>query len=232
MNLAKLSLCLRRMLPLVVVIALFAAPASADTLMNLIPPQNTNLALGGTPSSSGGWGGGWNTSSINDGLREYNTWASGLAFYWDSSWKWMTIDFGAPTTFNMVVLWQHGLYHVPTAPTLDVWNGSAWVQITLNQRVYDVDTTQCYAPGTGSGGSTCDIYMFDAVTGSAVRWSFYPGDYGSTFSADWAAGGPHHGWVYEFEVYNKPNATPEPTTMLLVGTGLALVKLRKKFGGT
>jgi hypothetical protein len=216
----------RRTLPLVVVLALFAIPASADTLNDLIPPQNTNLAVGGAVTSSGGWGGGSYPWQLTDGQRGYSYWANGLAFYWDSSWKWAAVTFDAPTTFNMVVLWHHSQYHGPSNTALEYWNGSAWIPITVNQRQYDIDGTQCT-----DIGSSCDIYSFDAVTGSAVRWSFDPGQYWLSDSPDWIAAGPaHHGWLYEFEVYNAPSAVPEPATLLLVGTGLAFVRLRKKSG--
>jgi hypothetical protein len=192
--------------------------------MDLIPPQNTNVALGGTVSSSGGWGGGNNPSQVTDGLRGYSNWASGLAFNWDSNPKWATVDFGTATTFNMVVLWHHSQYHVPSSVTLEVWNGSAWIQIAVDQRLYDVDGSQCVATG-----SNCDLYTFSPVTGSAVRWSFNPGQYWLSNSPDWIVPGPaHHGWLYEFEVYNNPSAVPEPATLLLVATGLGLVRLRKK----
>ena len=224
MILPRLIPSIRWALFFAVIMVLCAVPASADSLMGLIPPPNTNLALGGTVNSSGGWGGGNNPWQVTDGQRGYSNWASGLAFTWDSNPKWVTIDLGTATTFNMVVLWHHAQYHVPSSVTLEVWNGSAWIQIVVDQRLYDVDGTQCVATG-----SSCDIYTFGAVTGSAVRWSFNPGSYWLSDSPDWIVPGPaHHGWIYEFEVYNNPSEVPEPATMLLVATGLGLVGLRKK----
>lgn len=209
-----------RALILLVTFSLFALPASADSLLTLIPPQSENLALGGTVTSSGGWGGGNNPGQVTDGQRGYVNWASGLAFYWDSSYKWVAVDFGAQTTFNMVVLWHHSQYHVPSTANLEYWNGSAWIPITVDQRLYDVDGTQCV-----DIGSNCDIYTFGSVTGSGVRWSFDPGQWWLSDSPDWIVPGPaHHGWIYEFEVYN----TPEPATLLLLSIGLGLVGLKKR----
>lgn len=205
----------QRALGILLFCALVTAPAFAD-LWSMIPPPGTNLALTGAPSSSGGWGGGWDTNDINDGLRGYPSWANGLAFYMGGGYRWAAIDFGSTQTFNEVVIWQHGLGYTPLTTMLDYWDGNAWVPISINERHYDVTEQACHVSGNppeNSGFSDCDIYLFNGVQGSKVRYSFE----GSQLNV--VGSQLIHGWIYEFEVYNN-TSVPEPGSLILLGSGL------------
>jgi hypothetical protein len=190
-----------------------AAPSAAANPVNLA----LNPSGVGMPSpleSTPGWGGGSYPWEIVDGQRGYAFWAHGLAFPWNGTYSpggtnpiesQATIAFAGPVWFNEVILWQHGYY--PTSlPLLDYWDGSSWNPIAFSREL-----------GTMSDvGSISDIYTFGSVFGSKVRWTI-PAN--STFND----GAANHGWIYEFEVYQDP--VPEPTTLLLLGTGLGFVAI-------
>lgn len=167
----------------------------------------TNLAL--NPARSGyphplesdrGWGGGTDQWDIVDGLQTYPEWANGLAFTgghtgdWSSGgwvepagWRQATIDFGALTQFDKVVIWHHGHNHVPAAADLDYWDGSMWQDIVAS-RVFG-------AYEAGQAGATSDEYTFTTVTGSKIRYSF------DNSGANVLGTPIVHGWIYEFEVF-------------------------------
>jgi hypothetical protein len=164
--------------------------------------------------SDPGWGGGSYPWDLVDGRRSYNTWARGLAFAWDYQNHQSTINFGTPETFDQVVLWHHGTSYTPVRTFLDYWDGNTWQPISFS-RLYGT----MYEEGSGSGYAHSDIYTFNAVTGSKIRYSF---DGSAGLAID---GNPFiHGWLYEFEVYET---IPEPSAMILVGAGLAFLAIRR-----
>ncbi|MDA3833613.1 MAG: dockerin type I repeat-containing protein [Spirochaetales bacterium] len=154
-----------------------------------------NTAGSGYPSpeeSDSGWGGGTNKWQIVDGNRTYpGEWARGLAFTGGTSGyveacgeRQATIDFGEPRTFNRVVVWHHGLEHVPNTYKIQYWNdaNSSWVDVfsTTNGHSYLKYPTESWSTPTEN--------TFDAVTSSKVRFALNNCDI-------------THGWIYEFEVY-------------------------------
>jgi hypothetical protein len=150
--------------------------------------------------SDHGWGGGSDPWEIVDGARSYSAWYHGLAFTGgDRNWagepagfRQVTIDFNQPKTFNRVVIWHHGLSHVPATAQIDYWDGSGWVGVA-NQRVFGA----YHEEGSGSGSSDSDEYTFlNPVTGSKVRYGF--DNHESNFLHP---EGDNHGWIYEFEVW-------------------------------
>ena len=159
-----------------------------------------NTAAAGFPTpleSDHGWGGGNQPWEIVDGKTSYAEWYHGLAFTGgNANWagepagpRQATIDFGQNRTFDKVVLWHHGDDHLPQKTSLDFWNGSAWVPISLT-RTLDI------APGS-TGWSRSDAYTFAPVTGSRVRYSFdnrLQNILGTQIT---------HGWLWEFEVWSK-----------------------------
>lgn len=175
-----------------------------------------NTSQSGYPSplsSDPGWGGGSYPWHLVDGLRSYNTWASGLAFAWDQQNHQATIEFGSVQTFAEVILWHHGSSYTPKTTYLDYWDGANWNPISFT-RLYGT----MYEAGTNSGYATSDIYTFSAVTGSKVRYSFV----GTGLAIDDTQF--IHGWLYEFEV----NDVPEPATLWLAGAGLMALLRRQR----
>lgn len=155
-----------------------------------------NLALGAdTTGSSRGWGGGSYPWDMVDGLTKYyDTWAHGLAFTGGtSSWagegcgsRQAVVNFSQMRTFDRVLVWHHGDEHVPTAYSVEYWNGSTWLAIggasTLRSDLRsDTDTW----------GAVPTETTFAPVTGSAVRFSMNNCNI-------------THGWIYEVEVFGCP----------------------------
>jgi hypothetical protein len=184
----------------------------------------------GLPSplqSDHGWGGGSDIWSIVDGLQSYDSWANGLAFTGGSAgWggepggtRQATIDFGASTTFNDVVLWWHGVSDTPSDVSLSYWDDliSKWVAISFARNYGAI-----YEPGQNSGYSNSDEYLFGNVTGSKVRMSF--NDLAPAIDGSQMV----HGWLYEFEVFNNANSVPEPATLTLVLLGFGPILLLRK----
>ncbi|MFT3892849.1 MAG: hypothetical protein QM730_14550 [Anaerolineales bacterium] len=144
------------------------------------------------PSSDSGWGGGSYPWDITDGKTSYSdTWAHGLAFTGGTS-SWMgqacgyrqtTLDFGTPKQFSRVLIWHHGMDHVPTIYGVDYWNGTQWLPAGGSSTLRsDLETT------TGSGSVPTET-IFPSVTGSKVR--FWMNNCNIT-----------HGWIYEFQVFD------------------------------
>ena len=154
-----------------------------------------NTAGSGSPSpleSDSGWGGGSYPWQIVDGNRTYpGEWARGLAFTGGTSGyveacgeRQATIDFGEPRTFNRVVVWHHGLEHVPNTYKIQYWNDAnpSWVD------VFSTTNGHSYLKYPTENWSTPTENTFDAVTSSKVRFALNNCDI-------------THGWIYEFEVY-------------------------------
>jgi hypothetical protein len=176
-------------------------PPEVNPCLNVSQISAPNdLATGMDVSESDdGWGGGSYKTEIIDGLRTYGDWAHGLAFCggvqrWcdqPCGWHQATINFGKPTTFNKVIVWHHGIEHVPNVYKIQYWDE------TSNQWIDIFSTTQ------GKGYLMCGPNMpnwpipslptvntFKSVTSTKVRFTLNNCDI-------------THGWIYEFEVYNE-----------------------------
>ena len=176
-----------------------------DSNLSTPPSESSdanNLALNATVTESdNGWGGGSNKWEIVDGIRKYNEWYHGLAFTggtgnWAGElcgWRQATVDFGTPKTFNRVVVWHHGLEHVPNTYKIQYWDGTNWVDVfsTNNGRSYLRYPTS-NPTNWWESFSTPTENRFPAVTASKVRFALNNCDI-------------THGWIYEFEVYYDAN---------------------------
>jgi len=171
-----------------------------------------DLALNASVSESdNGWGGGSNKGEIVDGLRTYNEWYHGLAFTggtgnWageSCGWRQVTVNFGTPKTFNRVVVWHHGLEHVPNTYKIQYWDGSNWVDVfsTTNGRSYLKYPTP-NPINWWESFSTPTENTFPAVTASKVRFALNNCDI-------------THGWIYEIEVYYDQVTTPYTITSIV-----------------
>ena len=167
----------------------------------LSPPEDIAL----NPSRSGyphplesdrGWGGGSDKWEIVDGVRRYSEWYHGLAFTggrWPyiepCGWRQATINFGEPKTFNRVLVWHHGLEHVPNTYKIQYWDGTSWVDIFSTADGHAYLKYPADPPDNWwESFSTPTENTFDPVTSSKVRFALYNCDI-------------VHGWIYEFEVY-------------------------------
>jgi hypothetical protein len=197
-------------LPLVLVLAVAVSPPVIAGPVNLA----LNTSHAGLPSpleSDPGWGGGSYPWDIVDGLRGYSdTWAHGLALAWDGQAHQSTIAFADAYWFNQVILVYDSYYPV-TPPLLDYWDGTGWNGITYSRTIGGIPI------GTTWGGPS-DVYDFDMVYGSKVRWTVPAG---ATFCDDC----PNHAWIYEFEVYNTPDLG---SSLLLLGLGLVGLRAWKR----
>ncbi|HDH97834.1 MAG TPA: hypothetical protein ENF70_01700 [Deltaproteobacteria bacterium] len=187
-----------------------AVAVKCSTCSNLAGVSQTSpqedLAFNGTGSgypspleSDSGWGDGSYPWQISDGMRTYpGEWAHGLAFTGGTSswageacgWRQATIDFGEPKTFNRVVVWHHGLEHVPNTYKIQYWNGTNWVDVfsTMNGHSY-LKYPADSPTNWWESWSTPTENTFEAVTSSKVRFALNNCDI-------------EHGWIYEIEVYN------------------------------
>ena len=171
----------------------------------------TNIALNtsgsGYPTpleSDSGWGGGSYPWDLVDGQRIYTAWNHGLAFIGNghggtSGPRQATIEFGANQTFHKVIISHNGWAHVPANPSLDYWNGTAWVSISFQRSI------GYYVP-SGITGVPCDEYTFSDVVGSKVRFSFDNRE-NSVLGSQLV-----HGWLHNIEVYGGV-AAPTPTVV-------------------
>lgn len=182
---------------------------SATTLAppEVSPPEDIALNLTGSGfphplESDRGWGGGSYPWEIIDSKRlcpkeGASGWACGLAFTggsgsWDGEtcgWRQATINLGEPKAFNRVVVWHHGLEHVPNTYKIQYWDGTNWVDIfsTTNGHSYlkfPTDSPRYW----WESWSTPTENTFPDVTSSKVRFALDNCDI-------------THGWIYEFEVY-------------------------------
>jgi len=168
--------------------------------------QPGNLALNSNfsavPSafeSDPGWGGGSYAWQILDGKRTYpGVWNRGLAFKggpksWAGQpcgWRQATVSFGKVVKFNRVVLWHHGLEHLPEQCNVEAISEGKWRQLFSSS---SCKTLAPYAAASGKqwwqGWSTPMIIDFTETAASKVRFGF-------------DNCGTEHGWLYEFEVYN------------------------------
>lgn len=174
-------------------------------LTSVVQAEQINIALGANPTESDpGWGGGTNPWDMVDGQRAYgNEWWHGLAFtggvlpyIQPCGVRQATINFGTMKPFNRVMIWHHGIDHIPQVATLLYWNGSAWLPTGGSYIVrYDLAT-----PPEDGAGSTPTEHIFPTVIGSKIRFQF--DNCGLSMVPNQQV---VHGWIYEFEVfYNRP----------------------------
>jgi hypothetical protein len=173
------------------------------SLTSTSEPINLALNTSGTgfPSpleSDPGWGGGSYPWEMLDGNTFYtDTWAHGLAFTggtdnWAGQpcgWRQATVNFGAPQTFNRVLVWHHGDDHIPTTYLVEYWDGANWLAVDGTSTV-----RQDLRSGSVGWGSVPTETIFPTVTGSKVR--FRLNNCNIT-----------HGWIYQFDVYNTAPST-------------------------
>jgi|GEM_PF-4198776 hypothetical protein len=172
--------------------------------------QPVNIALGANPTESDpGWGGGTNAWDMVDGIKAYgNEWAHGLAFTGGSlpyieacGVRQATLNFGRMKVFNRVLIWHHGIDHIPAIYNLQYWNGRAWITIHGARTVrYDLTT-----PDSQGAASTPTENIFHMVVGSKVRFQFDNCGYSVVVPQQRIV----HGWIYEFEVFkDTPPQSP------------------------
>ncbi|MGB2842068.1 MAG: right-handed parallel beta-helix repeat-containing protein [Halobacteriota archaeon] len=183
-------------------------------------PEKVNIAL--NPSRSGyphplesdrGWGGGSDKWEIVDGKRTYPEWYHGLAFTGGRrNWagepcgkRQATINFGEPKTFYKVIIWHHGLMHIPKECKLHYWDGSKWVDIASKR---EVDLEGDY--GTWSAP---DTHVFTPVTGSKIRYVL------NNCKESMEEKVMEHGWIYGFEVYGVVHPLENLPVIAIMGVG-------------
>ncbi|HOJ49723.1 MAG TPA: hypothetical protein PKW55_02825 [Spirochaetota bacterium] len=169
--------------------------------------DENNLALNkdkkGYPSPLGtdkGWGGGSFVWEIVDGLRTYDNWAHGLAFCggiknWCSEpcgWREVLIDFGRMIEISKVVVWHHGLEHVPNTykiQVLDINTGEyKTVFETKKGKNYLKFQVNPNPKNWWENFSTPTENNFKPVITNRLRYVINNCDI-------------EHGWIYEIEVY-------------------------------
>jgi hypothetical protein len=169
--------------------------------VSLLRSDSENIALGANPlESDSGWGGGSYPWDITDGIRTYpDTWAHGLAFCGGTGnwcgepcgWKQATLDLGSIKTFNRVLVYHHGNDHIPTAWLVEYWDGTNWQDVGGTSSVrWDLEEVINWSAVPTEN-------LFPCVSGSKVRIRYNNCDI-------------THGWIYEFEVYNEPDANQPP----------------------
>ena len=197
MNRRKKQIAMIPILAILLVSINVILSASALAAPLLLTEENIALNPGRTGfphplESDDGWGGGSDKWEIVDGLRTYPDWAHGLAFTGGiDGWggeacgeRQATISFGEQEKFSKVIIWHHGLMHIPEVSNLQYWNGLNWVDITFFRDVNLSDTW-----------SSPETLTFDPVEGSKVKYSF------NNCENDITGVPMEHGWIYEFEVF-------------------------------
>jgi hypothetical protein len=187
----------RKMLLVVSILLVMLVGLSVGTA---VQAQSENIALGADPTESDpGWGGGIYPWDMVDGLTYYPEWWHGLAFTggWGSwnnepcGWRQATINWGSMQPFNRVMIWHHGVQHIPITFNLLYWNGSSWQNVGGSYSVrYDLEVPPSGVPGANAIPTE---HIFPRVVGSKVRLEVNNCNI-------------EHGWIYEFEVfrYNQP----------------------------
>ncbi len=207
---------IRRYVFFLLILALLSFSSVANAHNNSNPAQPINIALGANPTESDhGWGGGTNAWDMVDGIKAYgNEWARGLAFTGGSlpyiepcGVRQATINFGSMKAFNRVMIWHHGIDHIPAIYNLQYWNGRAWITIRGGTRTVRYDLT---TPDSQGAASTPTEDIFHIVVGSKVRFQFD----NCGFSVVVPPQRIVHGWIYEFEVFrdNQRQICPQPAS--------------------
>jgi hypothetical protein len=209
-------------LTLLALIIFLACNTSAELINIKVDPisKEENLAFNpfnkDYPSpleSDRGWGGGSFPWEIVDGIRKYNEWYHGLAFCGGKNnwcgepcgWRQATINFGRIVKFNKLVVWHHGLEHVPNIYKIQYWDGYNWVDVfsTTEGKKYlkypSINPKEWY-----ESFSTPTENIFPTVKASKVRFLLNNCDI-------------EHGWIYEIEVYydDKIEEQFSPTIAIL-----------------
>lgn len=142
-------------------------------------PGSTNLALNKTYSSSSSYDANQTADRACDGAANTN-WQSQNGTFAN---QWLSVNFGAATTFNKVVLSEYG-------------------NRTLGFRIeYSTDGNTWQTAYTGTTIGTTGVattFTFSAVTGNYVRIFF-------------TSGTDNQPIIYEFEVYNSGGTPPPPS---------------------